>query len=103
MPLSATSIRSDLSEIVADLPCACSCKGTAFTATAGDYSLSRDVDVDGFGELADKVLVCDLATMPTAVGPDADLTVDGVAFRVMTVSKHQDGVGVELRLKAVDK
>ena len=103
MPLSATSIRADLGEIVNDLPCACSIKGTAFTATAGDYSLTREVDVDGFGELADKVVVCDSATMPAAVLPDAELTVDGLAFRVMTVSKHQDGVGVELRLKAVAK
>ena len=101
MPLNATEFRSDLTEVVADLPVTCVCGGASFTATSSEDSGTRVIEVDGELIEVDRQIVADVAGVPAAAVQDAQITVGGKAYRIMNVILHQDGVGVEMNLKAV--
>lgn len=103
LPLS--SIRSDLSEVVQDLPIQCVLKGVTFTATASDFSENRSVEVEGVLFSVSQTLVADvlrLANVPggvEGVRSNDEITVDGNRRRILNTSLHQDGIGIEINLK----
>lgn len=97
------SIRADLGEIVADLPVTCSYKGTSFTATSSDFGLGRSVEIDGELHDVDRTIVADSADVPEGLRAPDTITVDGEVYRVERVSEHQDGVGLEIDLKAIER
>ncbi len=97
--LDLDSIADDLSEVIADLPVSCAYKGTAFAATSTDAGTSRMVEIEGELHTVDRSIVtAAVAVLSGAKGDDA-ITVDGTAYRIMSISRHQDGVGVEVNLK----
>ena len=101
--LDLVSIRADLSEIVADLPVTCSFADTSFTATSTDSGESRTVEIDGELTEIDRTIVCDVDDVPASVESDKQITVDGTTYRILRLSLHQDGVGLEIDLKAVGR
>jgi len=101
--LDADSIRADLAEIIADLPVSCSFGGVPFSATSTDFGQRREVEVDGVVYAVDRTIVCDAADITGTIEADDEITVDGVLYRVLDVSAHQDGVGLEIQLKAVTR
>jgi hypothetical protein len=99
--LDATSIAADLAEIVADLPVACVFGGVSFSATSTDAGSSRTVEIDGELFNVDRTIVCNVSHVAATIKGDDLVTVGGVVYRVLDVSRHQDGVGLEINLKAV--
>ena len=99
--LDLASLRSDLAECVADLPVACSMRGQVFTATSSDDGETREVEIDGVIIEVDRLIVADIADLPADPQSDERVTVGGKLYRILTPSFHQDGIGIELRLKAV--
>ena len=97
------SIRADLGEIVADLPVACSYKGASFAATSSDFGLGRTVELDGQLFDVDRTIVADSADVPEGIAVPEAITVGGEVYRIARVSEHQDGVGLEIDLKAVER
>ncbi len=96
-------IRSDMTEIVADLPVACTHRGQTFEATSSDFGMSRAVEIDGVIVDVDRQIVCDSANLPEGVVASDPITVDGSAYRILNLSEHQDGVGIEINLKAATR
>ena len=101
--LDIASFRSDLAEVIDDLPVACTMRGQAFTATSSDDGETREVEIDGTIMEVDRIIVADIADLPPDPQSGEKVTVGGKEYRIMTAAVHQDGVGVELRLKAVAK
>lgn len=98
--LDAATLRADLAEVVADLPVACSHGGVAFTATSTDAGSSRQVEVDGALFTVERTIVCDASAVSASIKGDDLINVGGVQYRVLTVTRHPDGVGLEIDLKA---
>jgi hypothetical protein len=101
--LDAADFAADLDEIVADLPVACMFAGVPFSATSTDAGSSRTVEIDGELYSVDRTVVCNAAHVPASIKADAPITVGGIAYRVLDVSRHPDGVGLEINLKAVSQ
>jgi hypothetical protein len=99
--LDAASIAADLAEIVADLPVACAFGGVSFSATSTDAGSARTVEIDGELYSVDRTIVCNAAHVASTIKGDDQITVGGVSYRVLDVSRHPDGVGLEINLKAV--
>ncbi len=102
MPLPTAMFRNDLAAIVKDMPVTCSIRGQSFIATSSDDSGEKVVDIDGMEVDADRTIVVDSAHLPELAGND-EITVGGKQYRIANPFYHQDGVGVELRLKAVSR
>jgi hypothetical protein len=98
--LDLAQIRRDLGEAVDDLPVQCVIGGQAFNATSSEDGGERLVDMDGMEIDADRTVIADATAVPTLAGNDR-ITVAGKEYRVQNAIYHQDGIGVELRLKAV--
>ena len=99
--IDTASFAADLAEIVADMPVACNYRGAAFNATSTDAGSSRTVEIDGALFNVDRTIICAMVAALNGIAGDDELTVAGVAYRVLDVSRHQDGVGLEINLKAV--
>ena len=99
--LDAADLAADLAEIIADLPVTCAFAGVSFSATSTDAGSSRTVEIDGELFNVDRTIVCNVSHVSTAIKADSPITVDGVAYRVLDLSRHPDGVGLEINLKAV--
>ena len=99
--LDVTELASDLAEIIADLPISCIHGGVTFSATSTDSGSSRVVEVDGELYKIARTIVCNAAHVAAGIKGDDIITVGGVEYRVLDVSRHQDGVGLEINLKAV--
>jgi len=101
--LDLVSIDADLAEVVADLPVACVCCGQAFSATSTDAGLARDIETDGVLLDVDRSIVGRASVVPAGAVAGVRITVGGVGYRIQKRDDHQDGVGVELHLKAVER
>jgi hypothetical protein len=98
--LNLAAIASDLNEIIDDLPVTCNALGQAFNATSSDDSENRQIEIDGTYMDVDRVIVVNSLNLPEGLKADDPITVGGKAYRILNFSDHQDGVGVEIRLKA---
>ncbi len=94
--------RNDLAAIIGDMPVQCDIRGHAFTATSSEDGGERLIEIEGIEVDADRTIVADAADLPELDGDDP-ITVDGKLYRIANPIYHQDGVGVELRLKAVSR
>jgi hypothetical protein len=97
--LDVTEFASDLAEIIADLPVACVFGGRAFNAASTDVGMNRAVEIDGVLFEIDRTIICSAAEVAATIAPPELITVGGTRYRVLKVSKHQDGVGLEIDLK----
>ena len=97
--LDLASIRADLQEIMADLPVSCSYAGVSFTGTMSEITGGRAVEIDGVVFEADGEVICDVADVPSSIAADKPIVVAGKNYRVLSLSRHQDNVGLSITLK----
>ena len=97
----AAEFASDLAEIIGDLPVACVFGGVTFNAASTDAGMNRAVEIDGVLFEIDRTIVCNAAEVASTIAPPELITVGGTQYRVLKVSRHQDGVGLEIDLKTV--
>jgi hypothetical protein len=73
--------------------------GRAFNAASTDVGMNRAVEIDGVLFEIDRTIICNAAEVAATIAPPELITVGGARYRVLKVSKHQDGVGLEIDLK----
>jgi len=101
--LDVSMFRSDLDFVIEDLPVVCVWNSITFRATSSQSSSGRQVEIDGIDYDVDRQIVFARTTALDAMKPDERLTAGGVPYRVLSISRHPDGIAAEVSLKAVTR
>jgi len=101
--LDVNLFKSDLRFCVGDLPVTCVWNSITFTATSSQTSSGRTVEVDGIDFDLDGTIVFVRTAALDAMKADQSISVGGVSFRVLRISRHPDGIAAEVDLKAVTR
>ncbi len=98
MALNLSILKTDLENVIDDLPAVLTYKGAEILGMSGTLSKEGETGMLGLGQMSDIEFSSTVERFANIPRPKEGVTLDGVAYIIDRVSKSADGVQVQVYL-----